>query len=607
MPRRNTWKSDKRANDHSSVLSNAVGKKIEVVNTRAKDRGVDGVIAPERGKYVRRSNESFETTLTTAMRGKSEIDFTFAREVLHNAMDIYRRKWKDYNDDREASGFPRYEPVVILRATQDAKHASTDLHQYLDTLRCATKANEFFFRTDCVDNAVDSIIKSIVTHSMTAVKMDSGYSLTQKVYYFMSMLFGTVVPTPKWHKDVVDVAIKWTRATFDMIDNGNAKDCVNVSIGIAIDLMHLITPKDAPPPPPPSDDQPEDPSDEESDEQSDGDDNPSDDADSNPSEDEIDESLKDESEPTEPDTGSTDVNQSGDIQDSGSDPSEPFDVDTELEALLNKAEEDTQTKLQASESFASDDVQTFDRSDDGVKHETTIRTYKMEPMTADANVVNLLQDTTRMGMAHRHRTGMPTTDTWKISALGDTKVFGRSDHRSGKLVILFDLSGSMDFYSSKEVGSKSYLAVQSGLALQEAFPQAETYGFVSDNKTNYIVPMETGMFPTAKSYYDGMGHGNPDCCALLYLEELLQGQTQDSMAIVISDGYPCGPAPMRDSHMVNHTRQLANKLYNDGLRFASVLINTGSTIYPSDVVAHVRSIEDIYNIGEVIHRVGQQF
>ena len=597
MPRRNTWKSDKRANDHSSVLSNAVGKKIEVVNTRAKDRGVDGVIAPERGKYVRRSNESFETTLTTAMRGKSEVDFTFAREVLHNAMDIYRRKWKDYNDDREASGLPSYEPVVILRATQDAKHASTDLHQYLDTLRCATKANEFFFRTDCVDNAVDSIIKSIRTFSMT-VGMDADV-LTQKVYYFMSMLFGTVVPTPKWHKDVVDVAIKWTKATYDMIDNGNAKDCVNVSIGIAIDLMHLITPKDAPPPPPPSDDPPEDPSDEESDEQSD--------VDGNPSEDEIDASLMDESEPTEPDTGSTDVNQSGDIQDSGSDPSEPFDVDTELEALLNKAEKDTQTKLEASESFASDDVQTFDRSDDGVKHETTIRTYKMEPMTADANVVNLLQDTTRMGMAHRHRTGMPTTDTWKISALGDTKVFGRSNHRSGKLVILFDLSGSMDFYSSQSVGSKSYLAVQSGLALQEAFPQAETYGFVSDNKTNYIVPMETGMFPTNKSYYDGMGHGNPDCCALLYLEELLQGQTQDSMAIVISDGYPCGPAPMRDSHMISHTRQLANKLYNDGLRFASILIDTQSTIYPSDVVAHVRSINDIYNIGEVIHRVGQQF
>tara|TARA_R100001129_G_scaffold23167_2_gene14732 strand:+ start:3661 stop:5472 length:1812 start_codon:yes stop_codon:yes gene_type:complete len=603
MPRRNTWKSDKRANDHSSVLSNSVGKKIEVVNTRAKDRGVDGVIAPEGHRFVRRSNESFETTLTTAMRGKSEIDFTFAREVLHDAMDIYRRKWKDYNDAKRESGLPSYEPVKILHATQHAKHASTDLHQYLDTLRCATKANEFFFRSDCVDNAVDNIIKSI---KIACARMDAD-PLGQKVYYFMSMLFGTVVPTPKWHKDVVDVAIKWTRATYDMIDSGNAKDCVNVSIGIAIDLMHLITPKDAPPPPPPSDDPPEDPSDEESDGQSDVDGNPSDDADSNPSEDEIDESLKDESEPTEPDTGSTDVNQSGDIQDSGSNPSEPFDVDTELEALLNKAEEDTQTKLQASESFASDDVQTFDRSDDGVKHETTIRTYKMEPMTADANVVNLLQDTTRMGMAHRHRTGMPTTDTWKISALGDTKVFGRSDHRSGKLVILFDLSGSMDFYSSKEVGSKSYLAVQSGLALQEAFPQAETYGFVSDNKTNYIVPMETGMFPTAKSYHDGMGHGNPDCVALLYLEELLQGQMQDSMAIVISDGYPCGPAPMRDSHMVSHTRQIANRLYNDGLRFASVLINTGSTIYPSDVVAHVRRIEDIYNIGDVIHRVGQQF
>ena len=604
MPRRNTWKSDKRANDHSSVLSNAVGKKIEVVNTRSKDRGVDGVIAPERGKYVRRSNESFETTLTTAMRGKSEIDFTFAREVLHNAMDIYRRKWKDYNDDREARfGLPRYEPVVILRATQDAKHASTDLHQYLDTLRCATKANEFFYRTDCVDNAVDSIIKSI---RIACARMDTD-PLTEKVYHFMSMLFGTVVPTPKWHKDVVDVAIKWTRATYDMIDNGNAKDCVNVSIGIAIDLMHLLTPKDAPPPPPPSDDPPEDPSDEESDEQSDGDGNPSDDVDVNnphtPS-DKPEDEPDDESEPTEPDTGSTDVNQSGDIQDSGS---EPFDIDTELETMLNKAEEDTQTKLEASESFASDDVQTFDRSDDGVKHETTIRTYKMEPMTADANVVNLLQDTTRMGMAHRHRTGMPTTDTWKISALGDTKVFGRSDHRSGKLVILFDLSGSMDFYSSKEVGSKSYLAVQSGLALQEAFPQAETYGFVSDDKTNYIVPMETGMFPTSKSYFDGMGHSNPDCVALLYLEELLQGQLQDSMAIVISDGSPCGPAPMRDSHMISHTRQLANKLYNDGLRFASVLINTGSTIYPSDVVAHVREINDIYNIGEVIHRVGQQF
>jgi len=597
MPRRNTWKSDKRANDHSSVLSHAVGRKIEVVNTRTKGKGIDGVITSEGSKYVRRSNESFETTLTTAMRGKSEVDFTLARGVLNNAMDFYRRKWKDYNQVRAESGLPSYDPVKILHATQNAKHIAVSLHQYLDTLRCATKANEFFLRTDCVDNAVDGVIKSI------KIACERMYTdpLDQKAMHFMSMLFGTVVPTPKWHKDVVDVAIKWTRATYDMIDNGNAKDCVSVTIGIAIDLMHLLTPKDAPPPPPPSDDPPEDPSDEESDEQSDVDGNPFDDVDGNPDapSDEPDEQPDDQPQSDEGDQP-VDSNPDTSTGDTGS-----LDISDVLDGLLDSAEKDTEEGKKA-EVYTSDEVREYGKSDDGANHKTTIRTFKMKPYNASARVVNLLQDTNKMGMAHRHRTGMPTTDIWKISAIGDTKVFGKSDHRSGKLVILLDLSGSMHWDDVMD-GERADLAIQSTIALQEAFPQAETFGFVSSHKTSYIVPMENGMFPYMDSYSDGMPHGNPDCSALMHIQDMLSGQMQDSMAIVISDGAPFGPAPMTDSHMVNHTRELANKLHNDGLRFASVLIQSGTNIYPSDVVARVNNVEDIYDIGEVIHRVGQQF
>ena len=598
MPRRNTWKSDKRANDHSSVLSHAVGKKIEVVNTRTKGKGLDGVITSEGSdRFVRRSNESFETTLTTAMRGKSEVDFTLARRVLGDGMERYRQKWRDYNIDRRNRGLPDYQGTPILHATQNAKHIAVSLHQYLDTLRCATKANEFFLRTDCVDNAVDSIIKSVKNE---CAKMESD-ALHEKAMHFMSMLFGTVVPTPVWHKDVVDVAIKWTRATYDMIDSGNAKDCVTVSIGIAIDLMHLITPKAAPPPPPPSDDPPEDPSDEESDEESDVDSNPEapsdkpdeqpdDQPDEQPQSDKGDKPESDQPDDTNPDTGTGDTG--------------TLDISGDLGELLDVAEKTTGMKK--SEEYASDDVKHYEKSSDGVNHKTMTYTFskEMAQKNASARVVNLLQDTQKMGMSHRHRTGMPTTDVWKISALGDTKVFGKSDHRSGKLVILLDLSGSM-VWESQYDGSKADLAIQSTIALQEAFPQAETFGFASDSKMNYIVPMQSGIFPSEKSY--GIPVGNPDCCALLHIQDMLSGQMQDSMAIIVSDGYPAGPSPMADRHMRDHTRELAKKLHNDGLRFASVLIQTPSTIYPSDVVARVYQVDDIYDIGEVIHRVGQKF
>lgn len=156
------------------------------------------------------------------------------------------------------------------------------------------------------------------------------------------------------------------------------------------------------------------------------------------------------------------------------------------------------------------------------KHTSIIKSYTQEAVKLHANTINLLQDVERMGLSNRHRYGMVTSDIWKLKRLGDTKVFGKSMKKSGRLLVMVDLSGSMGYgYDETDNG---YLAYQTSTAIAEAFPNAEVYGFNSDYQNCYVYPIEHGFMLGKKAVAEGFRHGgNTDCSALLFLEQKLQG------------------------------------------------------------------------------------
>ena len=203
---------------------------------------------------------------------------------------------------------------------------------------------------------------------------------------------------------------------------------------------------------------------------------------------------------------------------------------------------------------------------------------------------------------------MVTSDIWKLKRLGDTKVFGKSMKKSGRLLVMVDLSGSMGYgYDETDNG---YLAYQTSTAIAEAFPNAEVYGFNSDYQNCYVYPIEHGFMLGRKAVGEGFRHGgNTDCSALLFLEQKLQGEYADSMAVMISDGSPNPPSPFERRHLHSHTKQVAYRLYEQGLRYVSVLIGryTDDTYYPSDVSVRLNSVEDIQDVGNAIHRISDTF
>lgn len=96
-------------------------------------------------------------------------------------------------------------------------------------------------------------------------------------------------------------------------------------------------------------------------------------------------------------------------------------------------------------------------------------------------------------------------------------------------------------YADQE-GNAGYDAFQVSSAISEVFPMAQTYAFNSDNSKCYAYLIPNGMMIGRSARKQGFDYGgNSDCSALLFMEQLMTGKTQDSLAVIISDG---SPAPL---------------------------------------------------------------
>ena len=253
-----------------------------------------------------------------------------------------------------------------------------------------------------------------------------------------------------------------------------------------------------------------------------------------------------------------------------------------------------------------------------IDHQTWMMPVNTESIMLSDNAQFALDNAEGRTSRRSRYTGRPTRKAWRLE-YGDTRVFAKPPKNRGKVVCLVDLSGSMgcwceecNMYGGYSRNSSGWLAWQTVAVLSTRFPDMEVFGFVSSGRKNYIVPVPSKQQPLCRrKLWEGRTatetiQGNPDCAALLWLEEYLGLSSSSASAIIISDGMPHGPAPVR-CNTVAHTREIAHRLKDAGVSYASVLVRTSdSDLYPNEITAYVNEATDIRNLQEVLDWMNQR-
>jgi len=207
--------------------------------------------------------------------------------------------------------------------------------------------------------------------------------------------------------------------------------------------------------------------------------------------------------------------------------------------------------------------------------------------------------------------GTATPSAWRLNH-GYTKVFTRKPKTKGKVICLVDLSGSMQCWCAECNGTEDpdslwtasgYLAWQTVGVLTSRFPDIEVFGFASSYKKNYILPVPAREQPQCREIVGSTIHidGNADCTALAWLRSYLGVHESEATAIVITDGNPGDPYPVRCDSW-RHTQKIAKEMHAAGMRYASVLINRApSDLYPNEIQVSVNNAKSIANLQGVLN------
>jgi len=246
-------------------------------------------------------------------------------------------------------------------------------------------------------------------------------------------------------------------------------------------------------------------------------------------------------------------------------------------------------------------------------HQTWMMPVNTESIMLSDNAQFALDNAEGRTSRRSRHTGRPTHKAWRLE-YGETRVFAKPHKSRGKVVCLVDLSGSMGCWCEgcNSDGSRTnsgWLAWQTVAVLSTRFPDMEVFGFVANDRKNYIVPIPSKQQPMCRyKIWDSIKNinGNPDCAALLWLEEYLGLSSSNASAIIISDGMPNGPSPVRCNE-IEHTREIAHRLKDTGVSYASVLVRTSdSDLYPNEITAYVNQPSDICDIQGVLDWMNQR-
>ena len=195
--------------------------------------------------------------------------------------------------------------------------------------------------------------------------------------------------------------------------------------------------------------------------------------------------------------------------------------------------------------------------------------------------------------------GAPRDNVWAIN-YGKTKVFNKRVVSAGKVVVLVDLSASMvSFWSA---GQPGFLAFQAAnlIAGSAGGSDVDLYGFTGNFTENMIIPLKPGyVLENTMSFFGGSPsiRLTPMCVALKFLSSVYQG-AEASIAVLITDGNPSECCGLSQDHVMKHTRELAYSLYEAGMRYLLIQVNTEGLerLYPAEITLHVNCEEDLLQI-----------
>ena len=230
-----------------------------------------------------------------------------------------------------------------------------------------------------------------------------------------------------------------------------------------------------------------------------------------------------------------------------------------------------------------------------------------EPIVMGVHARLLLDSLDDEGTRMRY-SGVATPSVWRLNH-GHTKVFSRKPKTKGKVICLVDLSGSMNCWCPRHrhlydsSASSGYLAWQTVGVLTSRFPDIEVFGFASSDSKNYILPVPAREQPQCRDIVGSTIHidGNADCTALAWLRSYLGVHESEATAIVITDGNPGDPYPVRCDSW-RHTQKIAKEMHAAGMRYASVLINRApSDLYPNEIQVSVNNAKSIANLQGVLN------
>ncbi len=194
--------------------------------------------------------------------------------------------------------------------------------------------------------------------------------------------------------------------------------------------------------------------------------------------------------------------------------------------------------------------------------------------------------------------GAPRNNVWAIN-YGKTKVFNKRIVSAGKVVVLVDLSASMGgFTSAKQPGYLAFLAANL-IAGSAGGSDVDLYGFTGSFDENIIIPLKVEYVPNVSSHlgeFTLLGL-TPMCVALTFLSSAYQG-AEASIAVLITDGNPSAAVGLSQEHVMEHTRELAYSLYEAGMRYLLIQVNTEGLehLYPAEITLQVNCEEDLLQI-----------
>ena len=200
--------------------------------------------------------------------------------------------------------------------------------------------------------------------------------------------------------------------------------------------------------------------------------------------------------------------------------------------------------------------------------------------------------------------GDPTHKVWQMS-YGNMKVWRGQPPRPGRVAVLVDMSGSMGCWCGMCLSSMSRNRLSSGvIAMQAAAVIAESNsdvvvaGYAGRDE---IIQIEPGMQPICRSMVH-IGSSTPTCVGLEWMRYQVGSSTDGATIVLITDGSPSACSGGRSPG--DHTREMAQELYESGVRFACIIVNDPHSdalaLYPSAITSVVNSMDDLRNVQVIL-------